>query len=74
MATREERTAEKLIEHQIEVIELLDCLAQHGTVRCNKDLRTRVDQAQDHLRRANAAACVLYFKKDSHQDVADVAA
>lgn len=63
--------AQSVVEEQSEAIHHLLLLRNHTTVRMNASLRELVDGAWKSLVTANAYACVLYFPRDTHQDVAE---
>ncbi len=63
--------AQTVVEHQSEAIEELRRLQSHPTVMNNTVLRSGIQKAWKSLVEANAYACILYFRDDTHADVAE---
>ena len=69
--TRLSCDAQTVVEHQSEAIHELRLLQSHPTVMNNQVLRLGIQKAWESLVEANAYACILYFNKDTHADVAE---
>lgn len=61
--------AQAVVEQQAEAMEELRLLQVHPTVQMNPKLRAGVQKAWQCIAEANAYACLVWFRRDTHADV-----